>query len=276
MCRPKRQQACGADHHACDDHAQHHLDQRSRSPQQTRQHDRDQDSPRGLDRRRRHERGARPDVEGRKREQPSAQPDRRGPAPALARPCARASPGAVLRSRSRQEQQVEAEHDEEHHQEVVVVAAESPHQHDRVQADEHDRRQRVASQQPRAPPDQEDRRQAGHREDALQRPEGGGHAERDDGERQQREQRSVGAQQLVPVAQEEARIVVRLEDRDRRVRVEVVHDLHAPVVDVVEDVRQRQRRREQEDRVNGHDRCDHPAGGQPRRVLERDAGSRRT
>ena len=52
---------------------------------------------------------------------------------------------------------------------------------------------------------------------------------------------------------------MRLEHRDRGVWVEVVHHLHAPVVDVVEEVRQRQRRRQQEDRVHGHDRRRSPS-----------------
>ena len=40
------------------------------------------------------------------------------------------------------------------------------------------------------------------------------------------------------------------DDRQVQVRVEPVHDVHAGVVDVVEDVRQRERRRQQEDRVD--------------------------
>ena len=53
-----------------------------------------------------------------------------------------------------------------------------------------------------------------------------------------REQRPVRAEQLVPVADREGRIAVRLERGDRRVRVEAVDDLHPSVVEVVEDVGQ--------------------------------------
>ena len=45
---------------------------------------------------------------------------------------------------ARAQQQVEAEHDEEDHQEVVVIAAEPPDEHDRVEPDEHDRFDRIA------------------------------------------------------------------------------------------------------------------------------------
>ena len=47
-----------------------------------------------------------------------------------------------------------------------------------------------------------------------------------------------------------------------------MQDLHARVVDVVEDVGERERRREQEDNVDGGDRADHPARGQARGVCE--------
>ncbi len=73
--------------------------------------------------------------------------------------------------------------------------------------------------------------------------------ERHEREGQEREQRSVGAQQLVPVAERVARVGVRLEHGIRRVGVEMVDDLHAPVVDVVEDVRERHRGRQEEDHV---------------------------
>ena len=81
----------------------------------------------------------------------------------------------------------------------------------------------------------------------------------------------------MPVAERVARVAVRLEDRDRRVRVEVVHDLHAPVVDVVEDVGQRQRRREEEDRVHRHDRRRSPSARAARgHVAQAPPGSPRT
>ena len=143
-----------------------------------------------------------------------------------------------------------------------MVPAQSPHEHDRVEANEHDRRHRVAPQQARAAPYERDRRQAGGDEDQLEPPEGGGHPERHHGERQQREQRPVGAQQLMPVADRVAGIAVGLQYGDGGVGVQVVHDLHAPVVDVVEDVGQRHGRREQKEAVHEHDRGDHRAGRQ--------------
>ena len=78
----------------------------------------------------------------------------------------------------------------------------------------------------------------------------------------------------MPVARGVARVAVRLEHRDRRVRIEVVDNLHAPVVDVVEDVGERQRRREEHDRVCCHDRRDHPARAQQRHVAQADQVAR--
>ncbi len=149
-----------------------------------------------------------------------------------------------------------------------MIPSQPPHEHDRVQAHEHDRRDRVAAQEPRALPHEQDRSQAREREHALQRPERRRDAEWHHRERQEREQRPVGAEQLMPVAEVVARVGVRLENRDRGVGIEVVHDLHTPVVDVVEDVRQRQRRGEEEDRVHGDDRADRPAGSQPGDVAQ--------
>ncbi len=74
----------------------------------------------------------------------------------------------------------------------------------------------------------------------------------------------------MPVAERVARVVVRLEDRDRRVRVQVVDPLHAAVVDVVEDVGERERRREDEDHVDGEDRREDPAGAHARGALQHD------
>jgi len=91
------------------------------------------------------------------------------------------------------EQQVEAEHDAEDHQEVVVVAPQTPDEHDRIQPDEHDRRDRVTAQQTRALPHEEDRAEADRGENRLNRPERRRHAERDQREGHQREQRAIWA-----------------------------------------------------------------------------------
>ncbi len=150
-----------------------------------------------------------------------------------------------------------------------MVAAEPPHEHDRIEADQHDRCDRIATEHSRALPHQEDRAEAGRRQQRLHRPQRRRHAERHERECQNREQRPVRTEQLVPVAQRVARIVVRLEDRNRRVRVELVHDLHTPVVDVVEDVGERERRREQEGDVHRDDRHDRPARAEARHVAQR-------
>ena len=155
-----------------------------------------------------------------------------------------------------------------------MVASQTPHEHDWVQADEHDRRERVAPEQLGAAPDEIERGQAGERKQPLQRPERRGDPERDEGEGQQREQRTVRAQQLVPVAEVVARVAVRLEDRDRCVGIEVVHHLHAAVIDVVEDVRQRERHRQQEERVNRRDRSEDPPRSQLPRVVQREQVAR--
>ena len=151
-----------------------------------------------------------------------------------------------------------------------MVAAEAPDEHDRVQADEHDRRHRIAADQARGAPHQKHYAQAREHQQPLQEPERHRHAQRHDRESDQREQRSIRAQQLMPVARGIARVVVRLEHRDRRVRVEAMDNLHAPVVDVVEDVGERQRRREEHDRVCSHDRRDHPARAQQGHIAQAD------
>jgi hypothetical protein len=162
------------------------------------------------------------------------------------------------------QQQPEAEHQEEDHQEVVVVTTQPPDQDDRVDADDHRGRQRIASEQVGTAVHEEHGREARDHQRHLHRPEGSGDAERYQRHREDREQRPVGAQQAVPVTEQEGRIGVRLERRDRHVRVEVVDGLHAPVVEVVEDVGQRQRRGEEEDHVNDDDRPQDPARTQAR------------
>ncbi len=72
----------------------------------------------------------------------------------------------------------------------------------------------------------------------------------------------------MPVAQRKAWVVVRLEDGHRGVGVEMVKDLHPPVVDVIEDVGERKWGREEDDRVHSHHRRDRPARAQSWRVLE--------
>ena len=71
-----------------------------------------------------------------------------------------------------------AEHEEEQHQEVVVVAAEPPDEHDRVDADDHGRGDRVAPEQPRAAVDQEHDAEAREHQRDLHHPERARDAER--------------------------------------------------------------------------------------------------
>ena len=55
---------------------------------------------------------------------------------------------------ARPDQQVDGAEHQQHHDEVVVLAAEAPHDHDRVQADERHRELRRAAEQPRQAPHQ--------------------------------------------------------------------------------------------------------------------------
>ena len=114
------------------------------------------------------------------------------PAPGWSRSSSSSGPSAapsVVRRDA--QQQVHPEHHEEDRDEVVVIASEPEHEHDRVQADEHDRPHRVAAEKLGAAPHEEDDSEAREHENPLHRPERARDAERHEREGEQREQRAV-------------------------------------------------------------------------------------
>ncbi len=144
-----------------------------------------------------------------------------------------------------------------------MVGPEAPHQHNRVQPDEGDSRRRRVPQQLCAAPHQSERAEACQGDDQLDRPKRAGHPQRHERVAEQRERGAVGAEQVAPVAQREAGVGVAAERRNDRVRVQALQDAHPSVVDVVEDVRVLQRRREQEHDVDRQQRGDGPPSPKP-------------
>ena len=85
----------------------------------------------------------------------------------------------------------------------------------------------------------------------------------------QGEERAVGRRQVVPVG-EVVRRVLADGERQGGVRVDAIRRRHAPVVQVVEDVGERQRRPEQQDDVRRHHGAPDDGRGHPRRAQHGD------
>jgi hypothetical protein len=140
-----------------------------------------------------------------------------------------------------------------------VLAAEGVHEHDGVEPDEGDGGRGRASEPPRRLPHGRQETERRQRREQLVRPVGERERQLGGRQQQQREQRAVRAAQAMPVAvRVDARSVQRA--RHMHVRIQVMHDVESRVCEVVEKVREPDRRRQQEDRVQCQDGADHGRG----------------
>ena len=156
-------------------------------------------------------------------------------------------------------------HAAQQHQRLVVGPADAVDEHERVEAHERDRGLRRAPEPARGEGHQHEGAERGRQQHALPRPIRGGQRERREALGDQGEERPVGRRQVVPVGEVVGGVLADGE-RQGGVRIDAVGRRHAPVVQVVEDVGQRQRRPHQQGDVRRHHRAPDDGQGHPRRA----------
>ena len=133
---------------------------------------------------------------------------------------------------------------------------------------EHEAALRRAAEADRQPPHEPEAPERGERGDRLPRPVRGVERQRRERVADEREERAVRAGQVMPV-REGVRRRPGARERQGGVRVLAVERPLAPVVQVVEDVGQRERRPERVDDVHEHERRDDPLDPHARRERPR-------
>ena len=138
-----------------------------------------------------------------------------------------------------------------------MPAADAEHEQDRVEAEQQDRRHRVAAQAAGAVPDEPDAAEAREARQTLDDPQPGRRAQPGERVAGEGEQRAVGARDALP-SEERVHRVVDEGAHVHPVRIHVVDHPEPRVLEIAEDVLGQQRGRDGEDDVQQHDRADRP------------------